>query len=232
MPGHDPAQGTAAPADPVIDPARLVLVDEPQRLVREALVAAIDAAPGLAALDAAATAASGVTMADAAVIAARSLRYGGHHLLDRVGDDRGPSPIVIVAEHGPVTPSLDRRGLVVVSRETPIGLVVDCLRAGRDDLRDLPAWGAWSSADDLLTTRERQVLGLLASGLSPAEVARGLAITTYTVRDHTKAIRAKLEQPTILAAVLEAIRRGLLDPGGPGRSPALGSAAAGRCGPQ
>lgn len=231
MPGHDPAPGTAAPADPDTDPARLVLVDEPQRLVREALVAAIDAAPGLAALDGA-TGVSGATRADAAVIAARSLRYGGHHLLDRGGGDRGPSPIVIVAEHGPVTPSIDRRGLVVVSRETPIADVVACLRTGRDDLRDLPAWRAWTSADDLLTTRERQVLGLLASGLSPAEVARGLAITTYTVRDHTKAIRTKLEQPTILAAVLEAIRRGLLDPGAPACSPSLGSAVGGTCGSQ
>jgi DNA-binding CsgD family transcriptional regulator len=54
------------------------------------------------------------------------------------------------------------------------------------------------------------VLSLLASGLSPAEVARGLDITTNTVRDHIKAIRQKLDRPTIMGAVLEAIRQGVL----------------------
>jgi hypothetical protein len=55
---------------PVNGSHRTVLVVEPQRLVRQALVAAIDAAPGLAALDAVASGARAREGIDAAVIAA------------------------------------------------------------------------------------------------------------------------------------------------------------------
>jgi DNA-binding CsgD family transcriptional regulator len=103
--------------------------------------------------------------------------------------------------------------VIVVSRDTPLQVVVECLRSGEADLAGLHSHPADADeAHAALTPRERQVLGLLASGLSPAEVARGLAITTYTARDHIKAIRQKLDRPTIMAAVLEAMRRGVLQP--------------------
>jgi hypothetical protein len=66
---------------------RTVLIVEPQRLVRQALVAAIDAAPGLAALDAVASGARAREGIDAAVIAARSLGHGWVGLLER------PTPV-------------------------------------------------------------------------------------------------------------------------------------------
>ena len=195
-------------------PTRRVLVAEPYRLAREALVAAIDAAPGLAAVDGSTAEREQVGQVDAVVVAASLLRAGWHRLVADGTWLDGPSPVVILADHGPVTPSIDGRGIAVISRQTPLAAVLDCLRIpgpgpvpGQVDAR----WEATSVATDPpLTMRERQVLGLLASGLSPTEVARGLAITTNTARDHIKAIRTKLERPTIMAAVLEAIRRGLL----------------------
>ena len=174
-------------------------------------MAAVDGDPGLAALDGSTSDLSVAARADAVVVAAGLMRAGWHRLF---GDGRwidGPSPIVILADHGPVTPSIDAQGIAVVSRQTPLEAVLACLRA------DGPTGGApsrWEGTVDVpeppLTMRERQVLGLLASGLSPTEVARGLAITTHTARDHIKAIRTKLDRPTIMAAVLEAIRRGML----------------------
>lgn len=191
---------------------RLVLVDEPQRLVREALVAAVDAVPDLSAMDGSTVSLAAADAADAAVVAARSLRFGWHALLDRAEGPHRLSPVVVVADHGPVTPSDDGRGLVVVSRETPLSAIVDVLRADGTDPRTMPRWDERAAADGPgLTARERQVLGLLASGLSPTEVARALAITMYTVRDHIKAIREKLDSPTMTAAILEAIRRGLIE---------------------
>lgn len=194
-------------------PVRRVLVAEPYRLAREALMVAIDATPGLAAVDGSTADRKEVGQVDAAVVAASLLRTGWHRLLADGSWDDGPSPVVILADHGPVTPSIDARGIAVVSRQTPLATVLDCLcipgpgpAAGHLDAR----WEATSVTDPPLTMRERQVLGLLASGLSPSEVARGLAITTNTARDHIKAIRTKLDRPTIMAAVLEAIRRGLL----------------------
>jgi DNA-binding CsgD family transcriptional regulator len=195
-------------------PVRRVLVAEPYRLAREALVVAIDAAPGLAAVDGSTAEREEVGQVDAVVVAASLLHAGWHRLFADGSWDDGPSPVVILADHGPVTPSIDGQGIAVISRQTPLAAVLDCLRipgptpaTGHLDAR----WEATSVATDPpLTMRERQVLGLLASGLSPTEVARGLAITTNTARDHIKAIRTKLDRPTIMAAVLEAIRRGLL----------------------
>ncbi|HZA76567.1 MAG TPA: LuxR C-terminal-related transcriptional regulator [Acidimicrobiales bacterium] len=192
-------------------PLRTVLVVEPQRLVRQALVAAIGTAPGLAAVDAAASGARACDRVDAALIAARSLGHGWVGLIEAASRSGGPSPVVLVAEHGPFEPSVDSRGLVVVSRQTPLSAVIACLQAGPDGPSDLPLWQTEGAATDrLLSARERQVLGLLASGLSPAQAARALDITTYTVRDHIKSIRSKLDRPTTMSAVLEAIRLGLL----------------------
>jgi DNA-binding CsgD family transcriptional regulator len=213
MPGTIDANETAPSPDAAALPRhRLVLVDEPQRLIREALVAAVDAVPGLSAMDGSAVSLAAADVADAAVVAARSLRFGWHALLDRPEGSHRLSPVVVVADHGPVIPSDDGRGLVVVSRETPLSAIVDVLRADWTDPATMPRWDGLSAANGRgLTSRERQVLGLLASGLSPAEVARALAITMYTVRDHIKAIREKLDSPTMTAAILEAIRRGLIE---------------------
>jgi DNA-binding NarL/FixJ family response regulator len=190
---------------------RRVLVVEPQRLVRQALVTAIDSTPGLTAVDAATADRGAAVAADALLVSARALENGWGRLLDRVRAPAGPSPVVLVTDPGPVEPSVDRRGLVVVSRHTPLGAVTECLRAGGSCVRTLPTWHEpRGSADRLFTSRERQVLGLLASGLSPAQLARALSITTYTARDHIKSIRTKLDRPTTMAAVLEAIRLGML----------------------
>jgi DNA-binding CsgD family transcriptional regulator len=209
MPGLRTAQGAATSLSAPTT-TRLVVVDDPQRLNRELLVAALDAVPELAALDAAEVSPTALERADAAVLGARSLQFGS---LGRLTTAHRSSPrvVVVIADNGPVTPSGDDRGLIVVSRDTPLDVIVEVLRSdGMSPGDPTRPQSAERGAEASLTPRERQVLGLLASGLSPAEVARGLDITTYTARDHIKAIRQKLDRPTIMAAVLEAIRRGVL----------------------
>lgn len=201
---HSPASGAAAgPAGPPRS-HRLVLVDEPQRLVRDALVAALDAAPGLAAFDGSTADTAAVARADAVLVSDQLLGTSWHRLLvDGTWDD-GPSPVVVISDRGPVTPSRPRRGVVVVSPDTPLAAVVDALRTLPGPCHERP------DRRPSLTDREHEVLGLLARGLNPTEVARSLSITTYTVRDHIKAIREKLGRPTAMAAVLEALRQGLV----------------------
>ncbi|MGH9113980.1 MAG: response regulator transcription factor [Acidimicrobiales bacterium] len=190
---------------------RRVLVVEPQRLVRETLVAAVGAAPGLEAVDGSRNGTRVERDIDAAVVAAHSIGHGWSWLIAEASSDEGPSPLVLVADYGPVQPSVDPRGVVVVSRQTPLTAVIECLLAGAVCREGLPHWHEpGGSTGRLLSGRERQVLGLLATGLSPAQIARSLAITIYTVRDHIKSIRTKLDRPTTLAAVLEAIRMGLV----------------------
>ena len=59
-----------------------------------------------------------------------------------------------------------------------------------------------------LTTRERQVLRLLATGLTYAQVAQALGISLHTVCTHTKNLYRKLEVHNAPAAVSRAFAIG------------------------
>ncbi len=64
---------------------------------------------------------------------------------------------------------------------------------------------------DLLTPRERQILQLLADGMSNADVAAKLFISQETVKSHVRHILAKLEADTRTHAVAIAIRESIID---------------------
>jgi len=61
-----------------------------------------------------------------------------------------------------------------------------------------------------LTSREQQILALVASGTSNKGVARALGVSTNTVKFHLAAAFEKLDVTTRAEAVAQAIRRGEL----------------------
>jgi DNA-binding CsgD family transcriptional regulator len=61
-----------------------------------------------------------------------------------------------------------------------------------------------------LSGREREVLALIASGLSDQEIADHLTLSHHTVHRHVANIRHKLGRTSRTAAVAEAARLGLL----------------------
>ena len=63
-----------------------------------------------------------------------------------------------------------------------------------------------------LTAREVEVLGLLADGLSYAEVAERLILSEKTVGHHVSAVLRKLSEPTRSRAVATALRLGVIPP--------------------
>lgn len=63
---------------------------------------------------------------------------------------------------------------------------------------------------DSLTTRERQVLQLLAEGLSYAEAAKRLGVSARTVETHRTNLSRKLELSTPAELTRYAIRKGLV----------------------
>jgi DNA-binding NarL/FixJ family response regulator len=63
-----------------------------------------------------------------------------------------------------------------------------------------------------LSAREREVLGLLATGASTTEIAKVLFITTSTVRVHVLHVMEKLGAESRISAVRRAIALGLVDP--------------------
>jgi DNA-binding NarL/FixJ family response regulator len=65
--------------------------------------------------------------------------------------------------------------------------------------------------DDMLTAREREILQLLADGMSNADVATKLFISQETVKSHVRHILAKLEADTRTHAVAIALRDSIID---------------------
>jgi len=79
-----------------------------------------------------------------------------------------------------------------------------------DYIREIRSRGAEDSYD-LLTPREREILQLLADGMSNADVAGKLFISQETVKSHVRHILTKLEADTRTHAVAIALREAIID---------------------
>ena len=74
-----------------------------------------------------------------------------------------------------------------------------------------PALISGKGQTDMLTAREREILQLLADGMSNAEVAAKLFISQETVKSHVRHILTKLEADTRTHAVAIALRESIID---------------------
>ncbi|WP_425580330.1 response regulator [Streptomyces polychromogenes] len=108
--------------------------------------------------------------------------------------------------------------LAQLVRTLAAGGVVMSPKASRALLRGHPGAGAPQDADvarvGLLSERERDVLVLVASGLSNADIGTRLHLSAGTVKDHVSSILTKLRVTSRVQAALLAERAGLLGRGG------------------
>jgi DNA-binding NarL/FixJ family response regulator len=93
--------------------------------------------------------------------------------------------------------------------------LLDAIRnvhSGRRHLNpDVAADIALHAIDDPLTTREIDILQLIASGNANKEIARHLQLSEDTIKSHIKSIFAKLYVSDRTHAVTVAARRGIID---------------------
>jgi DNA-binding NarL/FixJ family response regulator len=75
----------------------------------------------------------------------------------------------------------------------------------------MPAFVQGREGAETLTQREREILQLLADGMSNADVADRLYISQETVKSHVRHILAKLEADTRTQAVAIALREAMID---------------------
>jgi DNA-binding NarL/FixJ family response regulator len=97
-------------------------------------------------------------------------------------------------------------GDAVVSPSVTRRLLDRFLGSGTAELRDV-------SALEVLTEREREVLLLIAQGLSNTEIARKLFLSEATVKTHVGRVLAKLDLRDRVQAVVLAYETGLVRPG-------------------
>ena len=75
----------------------------------------------------------------------------------------------------------------------------------------MPSLTTAKDGTDVLTQREREILQLLADGMSNADVARELVISPETVKSHVRHILTKLEAVKRTQAVAIALREAMID---------------------
>jgi DNA-binding NarL/FixJ family response regulator len=113
-----------------------------------------------------------------------------------LGGSRGHLPATVTADQLAAAVVLAAAGYAVVPRPG-------------EPLAAEPARPVSDADPATLTGRERQVLGMVARGLSNAEIAAALTLSEHTVKTHVQNLLGKLRLPNRLHAVIYAFETGL-----------------------
>jgi DNA-binding NarL/FixJ family response regulator len=155
-----------------------------------------------------------------ALVDLRMPKLGGIELVRRARRSSPETAIILYTGYSDLatlTEALDAGVCGFVLKEAPLSDVLRAVQAvGRGSTYIDPVLaGALSSAASMsitqpLTQRERDVLRLLADGLSNDEIGRDLFISGETVRTHIRKAMLKLHAATRTEAVASAIRDHLI----------------------
>ncbi len=170
---------------------------------------------------------------DVILLDIRMQEVDGLSLLERMGAACPQAAKIMLSCYD--NPTYIARALVLgasdyVLKDAPLEQLVEAIQraANRQSPSDqsvtIPIQAAMKSSVDVETapihfsSRERQVLRHLALGLSNKEMARSLAISVDTVKEHVQNVLRKLGVTDRTQAAVWAVRQGFL----PGISPAAG----------
>jgi DNA-binding NarL/FixJ family response regulator len=160
------------------------------------------------------------TRPSVALLDVRMPRLSGIDVARRVGESTPGTAVILYTAFGDralLTEALDAGVRGFVLKEAPLAEVVRAIQlvsSGRTYVDPVLAGVLSSSAAtgkmSTLTQRERDVLRLLADGLSNEEIGKELFIAAETVRSHVRKAMSKLDADTRTQAVATALRQSLI----------------------
>ncbi len=132
----------------------------------------------------------------------------GYIQKDFTPDNIAHTILEMKAGASPISPMIARR---VLAKYHAMHLVERGFVAGPGP-SSAPPLPAPTEGRALLSTREQEVLELIARGFSYGEISRLKAVSVHTIQSHIKNLYAKLAVHSRSEAVYEATRMGLLQP--------------------
>jgi len=209
--------------DAPIRPLTLVVVDD-HEVVREGLRLSLSRAPHIRVVGEAADGASAVELAERRKpdVVIMDVRMPGIDGLEatKLLAERAPEVKVLIftafSERSLLGRGLESGAKGYILKEAPHQTLVRAIEKvaqgeGYVDPALMPAFLTGKDSSDMLTQREREILQLLADGMSNADVAAKLFISQETVKSHVRHILTKLEADTRTHAVAIALREAIID---------------------
>jgi DNA-binding NarL/FixJ family response regulator len=207
----------------VPDEITCLIVDD-HEVVREGLRLSLSRAPHIRVLGEASDGASSIEMVERRKpnVVIMDVRMPGMDGLEatreilKVAPDTAVLIFTAFSERSLLARGLDSGAKGYILKEAPHDTLlraIERLAVGESyiDPALMPAFLSGKDQTDMLTAREREILQLLADGMSNADVASKLFISQETVKSHVRHILAKLEADTRTHAVAIALRESIID---------------------
>ena len=205
------------------DEITTLIVDD-HEVVREGLRLSLSRAPHIRVVGEAADGASAVELAERRKpdVVIMDVRMPGMDGLEatKALSEKLPDVAVLIftafSERSLLSRGLESGAKGYILKEAPHETLVRAIEkvAGGESFIDpalMPAFLTGKDREEMLTAREREILQLLADGMSNSDVAAKLFISQETVKSHVRHILAKLEADTRTHAVAIALREAIID---------------------
>ena len=202
-------------------PIRVLVVDD-HPMIRAGLTATIDPEPDMTVVASACTGREGLEQyrqhqPDVMLIDLKMPEMGGVEAIRTIRAEFPSAKIIVLSTYQgdeDIYRALEAGAVTYLLKDTlaekMVGVIREVMGGGRPILPEVAQRLTGRMFQAALTTRETEVLHLMARGMRNKEIAADLKISDETVQGHVKNILAKLSVHDRTEAVAVAVRRGIV----------------------